>query len=276
MHKWLCVPLALLLILALLPTAAFADSAFPDVPDGALFPWGDPEVGDPVDPWELDSELIFDGEIEGALEYDGPIPPEARRRTLYILDAQKDFLPCDDWTDDVLFPDEGMEIPQLYQYDFRKIVCFYSGAPKAVATSGCGATSMSMIIAYLTGNMTQDPYTLFRWTVNNNMYGGSGLTHEAITELGIRYGVGGQWMKGDEALIKSALRQGFPIIAHMGPGTFTKRGHYIVLRGLTADGRILVNDPNSAQHSETAFDYAELSRQTRSNRPFMICYRADE
>ena len=32
----------------------------------------------------------------------------------------------------------------------------------------------------------------------------------------------------------------------MTPGVFTRAGHFIVLRGITPEGKILVNDPNDS------------------------------
>ena len=162
-------------------------------------------------------------------------------------------------------------MPRLYQYDYRKVICFYYGRPKSVATSGCGATSMSMVIAYLTGDTRQTPYTLFRWAINNDLYSGSGLTHEALLEIGANYGVGGEWIGRDRERVLEALRQGIPVIAHMGYGQFTRRGHYIVLRGLTEDGLVLVNDPNSFFNSVMAFDIDLILRQTKSKDPFLLC-----
>jgi hypothetical protein len=40
----------------------------------------------------------------------------------------------------------------------------------------------------------------------------------------------------------------------MGPGHFTKGGHFIVLRGTTEDGRIIVADPNSETRSKQTWD----------------------
>lgn len=44
--------------------------------------------------------------------------------------------------------------------------------------------------------------------------------------------------------VLDALASGKPVIASMSPGTFTKGGHFIVIRGVTADGYFLINDPN--------------------------------
>ena len=49
--------------------------------------------------------------------------------------------------------------------------------------------------------------------------------------------------------IVDALASGELVVAIMGPGHFTKSGHFIVLRGVTADGKILVADPASISRS---------------------------
>lgn len=55
--------------------------------------------------------------------------------------------------------------------------------------------------------------------------------------------------------MQEALSQGKLVVASMGPGTFTRGGHFIVLTGITDDGKIKVNDPNdnsSKQHINQA------------------------
>ncbi|MDL2206629.1 C39 family peptidase, partial [Eubacteriales bacterium OttesenSCG-928-N13] len=187
------------------------------------------------------------------------------------VDEVPHLVESEDWALDAEYAINGMRIPRLYQYDYRKVICFYYGRPKSVATSGCGATSMSMVIAYLTGNTRQSPYTLFRWAINNQLYEGSGLTHEALLSIGENYGVGGEWIRKDKDQVIAALQAGKPVIAHMGYGQFTRRGHYIVLRGLTGDGRVLVNDPNSFFNSVVPFKIEDILRQTKTSTPFLIC-----
>ena len=48
-----------------------------------------------------------------------------------------------------------MKIPAIYQFDYKKVVCTIGGQGKSASTSGCGATSMCMVIHYLTGNTTE-------------------------------------------------------------------------------------------------------------------------
>lgn len=187
----------------------------------------------------------------------------------------------DDWGGVESVPDDyepgmsggAMKIPRLYQFDYRKTVCRINGENKSVSTSGCGATSMSMVIRYLTGNKSQTPYTLFVWAYKNGHYSGDGLGHGAVSAMGKLHGVTGSWVGKSGDRIMKALTSGHPVIAHMGPGIFTRAGHYIVLRGVTKDGKILVNDPNSKSRSGKAFPLSTILKQAKTSTPFMICSR---
>ena len=60
----------------------------------------------------------------------------------------------------------------------------------------------------------------------------------------------------------------------MTKGHFTKSGHFIVLRGVTSEGKILVADPASDDRSNKAWDMSiilnEASRSAGSGGPFWI------
>lgn len=166
-----------------------------------------------------------------------------------------------------------MKVPVIYQFDYKKVVCTIDGKGKSASTSGCGATSMCMAIHYLTGNTTPTPYTLFKWSYDNGYYHGNGLGHEAVSAMGKLYGVTGNWTGKDGAKIIAALKSGHPVIAHMGPGVFTKQGHYILLKGVTDDGKILVNDPGSRSRTGKAYPLSTILSQSKTSEPFMICSR---
>lgn len=178
---------------------------------------------------------------------------------------------AEDWAGTVVHAAGGMDIPVLYQYNYKKTVCTINGKSKSVSTSGCGTTSASMVIAYLTGNTAQTPYTLFKWAYDHGYYSGDGLGHDAVSRLCSNYGVRCTWVANTEKNILSALQSGYPVIAHMGSGIFTKGGHYIVLRGVTADGKILVNDPNSSKRTQMAFPLSTIINQARRSNSFGVC-----
>ncbi|MDO4546983.1 MAG: C39 family peptidase [Clostridia bacterium] len=174
------------------------------------------------------------------------------------------------WAKYIVMGEGGMAIPQLYQGDFTQTVCVYNGTARSVATSGCGATSLSMVIAYLTGNTQQSPYTLFREACQDGMYNGNGLSHNTLTKLAERYNVKGDWQSLSAAELQQLLKDGVPVIAHMGSGYFTQKGHYIVLRGVTDDGMILVNDPASPENSAKAYPVEIFMEEKRLSKSFMV------
>ena len=110
---------------------------------------------------------------------------------------------------------------------------------------------------------------------DNGHYNGNGLDHEAVSAIGRLGGVTGKWIGKNGSKIIDALKSGHPVIAHMGPGIFTKHGHYIVLKGVTDDGKILVNDPNSKSRTGKAYPLSTILSQSKTSSPFMICSPAN-
>ena len=64
--------------------------------------------------------------------------------------------------------------------------------------------------------------------------------------------------------MKSELKEGHPLICSMKPGDFTTEGHFIVLRGITEDGKILINDPNSNERSQKEWDFDTVFKQVKA------------
>lgn len=168
--------------------------------------------------------------------------------------------------------ERGMEIPQRFQFDYPDVVCRINGMDRSVATSGCGATSISMVIEYLTGNAEQNPLQLFAASIKSGRYKGYGWSHETLAHYAHAYGVQTQWFSGDAERIREYLYAGKPVIAHMGPGVFTDVGHFIVLRGITETGKALINDPNSRENCALSFPFSLIMSQTKGEEPFMVCW----
>lgn len=231
-------------------------------------------------------------ETEVPSETETPVPEETLEPspTPGVEDQNPDDLPTDapptiepverdynvGWKGVVPSDEAGMGIPMLFQGDYGQTILYYNGEAKSVASSGCGATSVSMVIAYLTGNVEQNPYLLFCKAVDDGRYHGNGLSHDTLVWLGKSYGVKCRWISNSADAVLEALAEGKPVIAHMGEGIFTSKGHYIVLRGVTEDGKILVNDPNSRSNCHKAFPLETILAQTRTSASFMVCWTESE
>lgn len=164
-----------------------------------------------------------------------------------------------------------MNILPLYQFDYRKTICIFYGEEKSVATSGCGAACVSMAARYLLGNRTQTPETLFTWAYEKGYYTGDGLSHNAVSRIAGKVGLKTTWTSSTSAVL-SALRNGMPVIAHMGAGTFAESGHYILLRGIDENGMIVLNDPNSRERTETVYSIEQIKQELKTTTGFCIVF----
>ena len=84
---------------------------------------------------------------------------------------------------------------------------------------------------------------------------------------------GARWMRGRS---KIRCAKGGRLSNTSGPGYFTGSGHYVVLRGIAANGELLVADPNSEENTlHKTYRFAEMLRQAKGDYPFMICESED-
>jgi ABC-type bacteriocin/lantibiotic exporter with double-glycine peptidase domain len=121
-----------------------------------------------------------------------------------------------------------------------------------------------MVLVGLTGDASMNPKEVAGFSEKNGYYTENGTSWELMTQGAQLLGLEAEELPLDEDRIKQALEQGQPIICSMGPGDFTTQGHFIVLTGVDADGRLLLNDPNSRKNSEKAWEYERLKGQIKN------------
>lgn len=143
----------------------------------------------------------------------------------------------------IKYPEAGMKIPHYLQGGGTTWANHPYGSG-VMSQTACGPTCMAMIISYLK-NQTILPPTLADWSMSHGYYvWGAGTSWAFYDAVARAYGLTSTQISVTAESISSQLRAGHPIIASMKPGTFTRAGHFIVLRGITPEGKILVNDPN--------------------------------
>ncbi len=165
------------------------------------------------------------------------------------------------YSDNVENIKEG-EIPLLLQWDQRWGYGNYGNS--SVAVSGCGPTSLAMVIVGLTKNVKITPYVVAKYAFENGYYlNGTGTLWTLMSEGAKHFGIKVRELGLSKQLIVNALSSGHPIICSMRKGDFTNNGHFIVLTGLK-DGKIKVNDPNSRLRSNKLWDYETLKGQIKN------------
>lgn len=167
-------------------------------------------------------------------------------------------------------PEDGMPIPMLFQYNYTTTVCTCNGRPRTAKSSGCGATVVSMLDAYINGNYDQTPYTVLYDATESGMYAGKGLDYYVVKSLVEKRGIEIECVIRSEDSMREALENDHPLILRMGPGEFTDAGHYILVRGLDENGDALVNDPNSEEHSTSHFTLKQLDKEAKIHDMFII------
>jgi len=129
-------------------------------------------------------------------------------------------------------------VPLYFQNDYPDTM-FGSGT---VETSGCSITCLAMVATYMTGH-TYSPDELARYfggKADNNMkrmlYG--------MQKLQMPYVQCENWHS-----VMDALNKGKVVILMVdNDSIFTDTQHFVVLTGLTKDGKILINDSNSENY----------------------------
>ena len=149
------------------------------------------------------------------------------------------------------------------------------GKTSTIGRAGCGPTALAIAVASLTNNKVT-PYDVAQWSVaNGGLCEGSGSYHSLIPNGGRHYGLTVTSIGRDGKQLVEALQSGKLVIAIMSKGHFTSSGHFIVLRGVTEDGKILVADPASVKRSNKEWDLriitSEASRKVGSaGGPFWV------
>lgn len=128
--------------------------------------------------------------------------------------------------------------------------------PTNIGISGCGPTSLAMIISRMTNkpiypNEMAQKATKF---MNNG-----GMDWAFITHIAKEYHIEVEDISLDKDKMIQALENG-PLLISVGRGYFTLFGHLLVIDSYQ-NGKFIINDPNSVKNSIIEWDYNDISDQ---------------
>jgi len=134
---------------------------------------------------------------------------------------------------------------------YKQSANIYRAFDICLATSGCGPTSVSMVMGYYgsPASPVQVERALYdaKYYSCDNGSNSSGFTDPAVVG---QFGFTGHRIKHTQAAVAAQLQKGRPVVVSVGPSIFTARGHYIVLTGIDAQGNVSVNDPGKSEYKE--------------------------
>lgn len=131
-----------------------------------------------------------------------------------------------------------------------------------IARAGCGPTSMAVVITSLTGEWVT-PLDTAIWGYQHGYYSSAGSAHEMIPAMAAAYGLQCEGAGTDYQAIKKALKAGKPVVALMGPGYFTRGGHFMVLVAIDDNDNVTVADVGSRARSAYKYRLSDIIAQSK-------------
>lgn len=154
--------------------------------------------------------------------------------------------------------EQVQEMPQFFQEDYPDTM--YVGG--TVASSGCNITSLAMVASYMTGHY-YSPAELAE-SFGGFMGSQTERLEYASTQLRLPWRRAGNWPDAREA-----LKNGDILILLMNAASdFTSNQHFIVVYGITPDGKLLIRDSSKVNHTrwelkdkfENGFEYVDVTK----------------
>lgn len=185
---------------------------------------------------------------EEVLDFVLKYPEEIRKKHSSIVDISEDYV-------------KG-SIPTFIQWDERWGYLHYGD--NVIGDSGCGPCCLSMAATALTGKTQYTPAALCRFAENNGYYvDGVGTAWDLMLGGAQKLGLSSENIHIEEDSIKRKLEEGKLVILSMGPGIFTKGGHFILVYKYE-NGKFYVKDPNSRIRTDKGYTYEEFGSQIKN------------
>ena len=156
---------------------------------------------------------------------------------------------------------EKGKVPLFTQFDKNWGYDKYGNS--IIALNGCGPTSLAMVISYLTDDKNINPKIVADYSEKHGGYSdGRGSTSALMLSIAKHFGIIGKEINVFD--VRSELESGHPVIVDVGYGKFTLTGHILVLTGVTSDGKILMNNPDSISDSHKSFYLSEIDNNAQA------------
>lgn len=145
------------------------------------------------------------------------------------------------------------------------------GETSTIGSAGCGPTCAAMVIATLKDKMVT-PETTCAWSVAHGYKAlKQGTYYSYFKPQMAAYGIECRQLLGSRILnqpnhpihdqVREYLRQGYWVIALMGPGTWTKGGHFVLVWDW--DNKVRILDPAGSADKRLNGDPATFRREVR-------------
>lgn len=161
----------------------------------------------------------------------------------------------------------GGNVPLIYynQKDEEWAECLFGKDP--MGKYGCGPTTMAMVVSSMTGH-DLNPAEMGAWAAKQGYSAPkSGSYLSIVRGTAKAFGLECTPLTDRTAQeLRLHLASGGVVVALMGRGSFTQTGHFILLRGMTLSGEILIADSNSRENSLQLWQAQDLLDELSGSR----------
>ena len=202
-----------------------------------------------------------------------------------IQEASEPDLPLDDLTQDPAITQleirDGTEfltggiVPVVYYNQGEEPWASRKYGSDPFSGYGCGPAVMAMAVSSMT-EYDINPDQMGQWAVSHGHWAKRGGSYLSLIQGAAEaHGLTAESLSQRTPMaVLEALLNDHMLVALMGPGHFTKGGHFILIRGVTLSGAVLVADPNSSERSLVEWDpqliLDELSTSTSDGAPLWV------
>lgn len=145
--------------------------------------------------------------------------------------------------------------PYFIQWDNRW--AYNKLGNRNIGISGCGPTSMAMILSRLKKDDSITPDKIAKDA--QNYMGNEGISWNFFYDGAKKYDYKIEDVALNEEAMKKALEKG-PLLVSVNRGYFTLFGHIFVIDSYK-DGKFIINDPNSLRNSKIEWTFDQISNQ---------------
>lgn len=154
------------------------------------------------------------------------------------------------------------EFPHFLQWDKRWGYDLYGG--DMIALSGCGPTCVATVAAAVTGDLKYNPLYVANYAESAGYIEGGGTSWLFMSEGVEEFGLSAEEVPLDYNAVVKHMNSNNPVIASVKPGDFTTEGHFIIIYGVSDNGRLKVKDPNSIIRSKKEWDWETIMPQIKN------------
>lgn len=204
---------------------------------------------------------VKNGDIVKSGEILGMVCPNSNIEILNVFDKHSEL--CEWMFSRFEIAKVGIPMPQMFQHDEEWGENSYGSS--TIKTSGCGPSAFSMVLSYLKGEVyTPADVVSHMGEMGNGSYAwcyapGQGSYHSIFERLSNEYGLSNEDCGLSEDAIKEKLEKGKIVIVCITKGKiYTSDGHFIVIRGVTEDGKFLINDSSCFFDLNTPYEYSDI------------------